>query len=80
MYFPILFQEKLVALEEFCELGRGFHLAERDLAIRGFGSVFGEKQSGEAAHIGMDLFFDILFETLSKVGKTVLEPCMNWEK
>jgi transcription-repair coupling factor (superfamily II helicase) len=60
-FFNTCLQEKLVALEEFCELGRGFHLAERDLAIRGFGSVFGEKQSGEAAHIGMDLFFDILF-------------------
>lgn len=58
--------ERLVALEECCDLGRGFNLAERDLAIRGFGSIFGEKQSGEVAHIGMDLFFDMLFDTLAK--------------
>lgn len=63
--------ERLVAIEECCDLGQGFKLAERDLAIRGFGSIFGEKQSGEAAHIGLDLFFDILFETLSKADNHV---------
>lgn len=63
--------ERLIALEECCELGQGFKLAERDMAIRGFGSIFGEKQSGEVAHIGMDLFFDMLFETLLKADKHV---------
>eukprot|EP00250_Pteridium_aquilinum_P017183 c23496_g1_i1 orf=187-2751(+) len=63
--------ERLVAIEECCELGQGFKLAERDLAIRGFGSIFGEKQSGDAAHIGLDLFFDMLFETLSKADNHI---------
>ncbi|MCO5580681.1 hypothetical protein L7F22_034551 [Adiantum nelumboides] len=63
--------ERLVAVEECCDLGQGFKLAERDLAIRGFGSVFGEKQSGEAAHIGLDLFFDLLFETMSKADSYI---------
>ncbi|KAH7420794.1 hypothetical protein KP509_13G022800 [Ceratopteris richardii] len=63
--------ERLVAIEECCELGQGFMLAERDLAIRGFGSVFGEKQSGEAAHIGQDLFFDLLFDTMSKADSHI---------
>lgn len=63
--------ERLIAIEECCELGQGFQLAERDLAIRGFGSIFGEKQSGEAAHIGLDLFFDTLFETLSKADNHI---------
>ncbi|KAI5072409.1 hypothetical protein GOP47_0012515 [Adiantum capillus-veneris] len=63
--------ERLVAIEECCDLGQGFKLAERDLAIRGFGSVFGERQSGEAAHIGLDLFFDLLFETMSKADSHI---------
>lgn len=60
-------QERLVAVEECCELGQGFHLAERDMAIRGIGSIFGEKQSGDVAKIGVDLYLEMLFEGLAKV-------------
>ena len=59
--------ERLVALEDCCGLGQGFQLAERDMAIRGIGSVFGEKQSGDVAKIGVDLYLEMLFEGLSKV-------------
>ncbi|KAL3696739.1 hypothetical protein R1sor_010815 [Riccia sorocarpa] len=59
--------ERLVALEECCDLGQGFQLAERDMAIRGIGSLFGEQQSGDAAKIGIDLYFEMLLEGLSKV-------------
>lgn len=59
--------ERLVALEDCCGLGQGFQLAERDMAIRGIGSVFGEKQSGDVAKIGVDLYMEMLFEGLSNV-------------
>lgn len=59
--------ERLVALEDCCGLGQGFQLAERDMAIRGIGSVFGEKQSGDVAKIGVDLYLEMLFEGLSNV-------------
>ncbi|KAL5797331.1 hypothetical protein ACOSQ2_002151 [Xanthoceras sorbifolium] len=59
--------ERLTALEECCELGQGFQLAERDMGIRGFGSIFGEQQTGDVGNIGIDLFFEMLFESLSKV-------------
>ncbi|KAG0586932.1 hypothetical protein KC19_2G128500 [Ceratodon purpureus] len=59
--------ERLVALEDCCGLGQGFQLAERDMAIRGIGSVFGEKQSGDVAKIGVDLYLEMLFDGLSKV-------------
>jgi transcription-repair coupling factor len=59
--------ERLVALEDCCGLGQGFELAERDMAIRGIGSVFGEKQSGDVAKIGVDLYLEMLFEGLSNV-------------
>lgn len=60
--------ERLQALEECRELGQGFQLAERDMGIRGFGNIFGEQQSGDVGNVGVDLFFEMLFESLSKVG------------
>jgi ATP-dependent RNA helicase DDX41 len=32
---------------------------ERDMAIRGVGSVFGDKQSGDMAHVGVDLYLEM---------------------
>ncbi|KAL6139356.1 hypothetical protein ACLB2K_057661 [Fragaria x ananassa] len=59
--------ERLAALEECCQLGQGFQLAERDMGIRGFGTIFGEQQTGDVGNVGIDLFFEMLFESLSKV-------------
>ncbi|CAL5193046.1 unnamed protein product [Lathyrus oleraceus] len=59
--------ERLAALEECRELGQGFQLAERDMGIRGFGTIFGEQQTGDVGNVGIDLFFEMLFESLSKV-------------
>jgi transcription-repair coupling factor (superfamily II helicase) len=60
-------QERLSALEECRELGQGFQLAEKDMGIRGFGTIFGEQQTGDVGNVGIDLFFEMLFESLSKV-------------
>ncbi|XP_063947795.1 ATP-dependent DNA helicase At3g02060, chloroplastic isoform X2 [Daucus carota subsp. sativus] len=60
-------RERLTALEECRDLGQGFHLAERDMAIRGFGNIFGEQQTGDLGNVGIDLFFEMLFESLSNV-------------
>ncbi|GAV74968.1 DEAD domain-containing protein/Helicase_C domain-containing protein/CarD_CdnL_TRCF domain-containing protein/TRCF domain-containing protein [Cephalotus follicularis] len=59
--------ERFAALEECRELGQGFQLAERDMSIRGFGTIFGEQQTGDVGNVGLDLFFEMLFESLSKV-------------
>lgn len=66
--------ERLRALEECHELGQGFQLAEKDMGIRGFGSIFGEQQSGDIANVGIDLYFEMFFESLSKVGQHRLMP------
>jgi len=63
----LTFQERLAALEECRELGQGFQLAERDMGIRGFGTIFGEQQTGDVGNVGVDFFFEMLFESLSKV-------------
>ncbi|KAK9272159.1 hypothetical protein L1049_002530 [Liquidambar formosana] len=59
--------ERLEALEECRDLGQGFQLAERDMGIRGFGNIFGEQQTGDVGNVGIDLFFEMLFESLSKL-------------
>lgn len=61
--------ERLAALEECRELGQGFQLAERDMGIRGFGTIFGEQQTGDVGNVGVDFFFEMLFESLSKVDE-----------
>ena len=37
------------------------------MGIRGFGNIFGEQQTGDVGNVGIDLFFEMLFESLSKV-------------
>ncbi|KAJ4752060.1 Transcription-repair-coupling factor [Rhynchospora pubera] len=71
--------EKLAAIEQYGELGQGFHLAERDMGIRGFGNIFGEQQTGDVGNVGTDLFFEMLFESLSKVeeNRIVSVPYQN---
>ncbi|KAF3334424.1 Transcription-repair-coupling factor [Carex littledalei] len=61
--------DKLAAIEQHGELGQGFHLAQKDMGIRGFGNVFGEQQTGDIGNVGTDLFFEMLFESLSKVDE-----------
>lgn len=70
-------QERLAALEECCHLGQGFQLAERDMAIRGFGNIFGEQQTGDVGNVGIDLFFEMLFESLSKVSFTSMDHLLE---
>ena len=62
-------RERLLALEECCGLGEGFKLAERDMAIRGVGTIFGDKQSGEVDSIGADLYLELLYNQLEKIEK-----------
>ncbi|ONK58649.1 uncharacterized protein A4U43_C09F15250 [Asparagus officinalis] len=66
--------ERLAAIEEYQDLGQGFQLAERDMGIRGFGNIFGEQQTGDIGNVGIDLFFEMLFESLSKVDEHRLVP------
>ena len=66
--------ERLLALEECCGLGEGFKLAERDMAIRGVGTIFGDKQSGEVDSIGADLYLELLYNQLEKIEKLRLNP------
>ena len=58
---------RLQALEEFTDLGSGFHLAMRDMEIRGAGNLLGAEQSGFIADMGLELYQTILEEAVSEL-------------
>ena len=60
-------QERLAALEECCGLGEGFRLSERDMSIRGVGTMFGDKQSGDVDSVGADLYLELLYKQLQRI-------------
>ncbi len=59
--------KRLKAIKEFTELGSGFKIAMRDLAIRGAGDILGKKQAGFIATVGIDLFLEMLNEEIEKL-------------
>lgn len=65
--------KRLDAIKEFTELGSGYALAVRDLAIRGAGDILGSEQSGFIDTIGYDMYLRILNEEVEKLKNNVLE-------
>ncbi len=58
--------KRLEAIKEFTELGSGYKIAMRDLAIRGSGDILGSEQSGYIDAIGMDLYMKLLNEAIQE--------------
>ena len=57
-------RRRIEAFEEFSELGSGFHLASRDLEIRGAGNLLGPQQSGHMNSVGFDLYCQMMAEAV----------------
>lgn len=62
-------RKRLRAIEEFTELGSGFHLAMRDLEIRGAGNILGSQQHGFIEEVGFDLYCRLLEEAVAEIKK-----------
>ncbi len=58
-------EKRLQAIKEFTELGSGFKIAMRDLAIRGAGNLLGAEQHGFIASVGFDLYSQMLAEEIA---------------
>lgn len=58
---------RLQALGELNELGSGFDVANRDLEIRGAGSLLGTEQSGMAEKVGFDLYMRMLKKSIRQL-------------
>lgn len=65
--------KRLNAIKEFTELGSGYAIAVRDLAIRGAGDILGSEQSGFIDTIGYDMYLKILNEEVEKLKGTYIE-------
>lgn len=66
--------KRLNAIKEFTELGSGFSIAMRDLAIRGAGDILGSEQAGFVDTIGIELFMEMLNQEVNKLkGIEVVE-------
>lgn len=62
-----LARKRLNAIEQFSDLGSGFHIAMRDLDIRGAGNLFGGEQSGFISEMGFDMYQKILKEAIQEL-------------
>lgn len=63
-------RKRMIAIEQFSDLGSGFHIAMRDLEIRGAGDLLGAEQSGFINDIGFDTFQKILAEAIEELKET----------
>lgn len=59
--------KRLNAIKEFTELGSGFSIASRDLAIRGAGDILGSEQAGFIDSVGIDLYLKILNDEVNRL-------------
>ncbi|UVI33505.1 transcription-repair coupling factor [Paenibacillus spongiae] len=59
-------EKRLQSIKEFTELGSGFKIAMRDLAIRGAGNLLGAEQHGFIASVGFDLYSQMLADEIAQ--------------
>jgi len=75
-------EKRLQAIKEFTELGSGFKIAMRDLAIRGAGNLLGAEQHGFIASVGFDLYTQMLAEEIrirkAELGEAAAEEPKEW--
>jgi transcription-repair coupling factor (superfamily II helicase) len=66
-------QKRLIAIQQFTELGSGFRIAAADLEIRGAGNLLGKQQSGHIAAIGLDLYMQMVEQAVQRLKGHVIE-------
>ncbi|MBM6998849.1 transcription-repair coupling factor [bacterium] len=57
--------DRLMAINEFTDLGSGMKVAMRDLEIRGAGSLMGAEQHGNLSSVGFDLYTQMLGQAVA---------------
>lgn len=61
--------KRLTAIKEYAKLGSGFHIAMRDLEIRGAGNILGVQQSGHIAAVGYEMYCQLLESAIRTIKK-----------
>ena len=66
--------KRLDAIKEFTELGSGYRIAMRDLAIRGAGDILGSEQAGFVDSVGINLYMQMIEDEMKRLkGEEVPE-------
>jgi transcription-repair coupling factor (superfamily II helicase) len=66
-------QKRLIAIQEFTELGSGFRIAAADMEIRGAGNLLGKQQSGHITAVGLDLYLQMVEQAVQRLKGQVVE-------
>ncbi len=67
-------EKRLRAIKEFTEFGAGFHIAMRDLEIRGAGNLLGTEQHGHMMSIGYELYCKLVDDAVRALGGEIVNP------
>ncbi|MDP3093168.1 MAG: CarD family transcriptional regulator [bacterium] len=59
-------KQRLTALKQAETLGSGWQIAIKDLEIRGAGNILGKEQSGSINQVGLNLYCQMLSETVAR--------------
>ena len=65
--------KRLESIKEFTELGSGYKIAMRDLAIRGAGDLLGSEQAGFIEAVGLDLYTKMVNEEMNRLEGNFVE-------
>ena len=57
--------KRLEAIKDFTELGSGYKIAMRDLALRGAGDILGSEQAGFVDAVGLELYLKMIEEEMN---------------
>jgi transcription-repair coupling factor (superfamily II helicase) len=60
-------EKRLRILEHYTELGSGYHIAMKDLELRGAGNLLGAEQSGFVTMVGLDTYTRLLEDTIKRM-------------
>jgi transcription-repair coupling factor (superfamily II helicase) len=60
-------EKRLRVLEHYTELGSGYHIAMKDLEMRGAGNLLGAEQSGFVQAVGLDVYTRLLEDTIRRM-------------
>lgn len=74
---------RLSVIQQFTELGSGFHVASHDLEQRGAGELLGTRQKGHVQSVGIDLYAELLDDAVRALrgesAKPVFDPELQFQ-
>lgn len=69
--------KRLNSIKDFTELGSGYKIAMRDLAIRGAGDLLGSEQAGFVDTVGLELYTRMVNEEINRLNGIEVEDEEN---